>query len=137
MAKTFLLKIAAADRLYYDGPCQSLVLPCLDGELGVLAGHETATIALDAGELRYTVENATQIVAGGEGYAQVGPEGAVVLVAFAEDPAGLDEERVRRESEATKEQIRLKKSEQEYIRLRADLSRQMAELKVLKHRHGR
>ena len=61
----------------------------------------------------------------------------VALVAFAEDPAGLDEELVRRESEATKEQIRLKKSEQEYIRLRADLSRQMAELKVLKHRHGR
>ena len=61
----------------------------------------------------------------------------MVLVAFAEDPTGLDEELVRRESEATKEQIRLKKSEQEYIRLRADLSRQMAELKVLKHRHGK
>ena len=109
----------------------------LDGELGVLAGHETAAIALESGELRYTLNSATQIVAVGEGYSQVGPEGAVVLVSFAEDPTGLDEERVRRESEATKEQIRLKKSEQEYIRLRADLSRQMAELKVLKHRHGR
>ena len=137
MAKTFPLKIAAADRLYYYGPCESLVLPCLDGELGVLAGHETATIALESGELRYTLDSATQIVAVGEGYAQVGPEGAVVLVAFAEDPSGLDEERVRRENEATREQIRMKKSEQEYIRLRADLSRQMAELKVLKHRHGR
>ena len=51
MPKTFPLKIAAADRLYYDGPCHSLVLPCLDGELGVLAGHEPATIALEAGDL--------------------------------------------------------------------------------------
>ena len=137
MPKTFQLKIAAADRLYYDGPCQSLVLPCRDGELGVMAGHETATIALDAGELRYTVDGAVQVVAVGEGFAQTGPEGTVVLVGFAEDPADIDEERVRRENEITQEQIRLKQSEREYIRLRADLSRQMAELKVLKHRHGR
>ena len=134
MAKTFQLKIAAADRLYYDGPCQSLVLPCLDGELGVLAGHETATIALNAGELRFTLNEVVQVVAVGEGYAQVGPEGTVVLVGFAEAPADMDEERIRRENEITKERIKLKQSEREYIRLRADLSRQMAELKVLKHR---
>ena len=134
MYKTFQLKIAAADRLYYDGPCQSLVLPCLDGELGVLAGHETATIALESGELRYTVDGATQVVAVGEGYAQTGPEGTVVLVGFAEDPVDMDEERIRRENEITKERIKLKQSEREYIRLRADLSRQMAEMKVLKHR---
>jgi len=135
MAKTFQLKIAAADRLYYDGLCHSLVLPCLDGEMGVLAGHETATIALDAGELRYTLDGVVQVVAVGEGYAQVSPEGTVVLVAFAVDPEDIDEERVRRENQITKEQVKLRQSEQEYIRLRADLSRQMAELKVLKHRH--
>ncbi len=135
MPKTFQLKIAAADRLYYDGPCHSLVLPCLDGELGVLAGHEPATIALDAGELRYTLDGVVQVVAVGEGYAQVGTEGTVVLVGFAEDPTDIDEERVRRENEITRERVKLRQSEQEYIRLRADLSRQMAELKVLKHRH--
>ena len=137
MPKTFQLKIAAADRLYYDGPCHSLVLPCLDGELGVLAGHETAAIALDAGELRYTLDGVVQIVAVGEGYAQVNAQSVVVLVAFAENPAEIDEERVRRENRITQEKIRLRQSEQEYIRLRADLSRQMAELKVLKHRRGR
>ena len=135
MPKTFQLKIAAADRLYYDGPCHSLVLPCLDGELGVLAGHETAAIALDAGELRYTLDGVVQIVAVGEGYAQVNAQSVVVLVAFAENPAEIDEERLRRENRITQEKIRLRQSEQEYIRLRADLSRQMAELKVLKHRH--
>ena len=134
MYKTFQLKIAAADRLYYDGPCQSLVLPCLDGELGVLAGHETATIALDAGELRFTLDGVTQVVAVGECSAQVGPEGTVVLVGFAEDPVDMDEERIRRENEITKERIKLRQSEQEYIRLRSDLSRQMAEMKVLRHR---
>ena len=134
MPKTFPLKIAAADRLYYDGPCHSLVLPCLDGELGVLAGHEPATIALEAGELRFTLDGVVQGGAVGEGYAQVGADGAVVLVGFAEDPESLDEERIRRENEITKERVKLRQSEQEYIRLRADLSRQMAELKVLKHR---
>ena len=102
MPKTFPLKIAAADRLYYDGPCHSLVLPCLDGELGVLAGHEPATIALEAGELRFTLDGVVQVVAVGEGYAQVGADGAVVLVGFAEDPESLDEERIRRENEITK-----------------------------------
>ena len=134
MARTFQLKIAAAERLYYDGPCQSLVLPCLDGEIGVLAGHEPAMIALDAGELRFTVDGVVQVVAIGEGYAKVTGTEAIVLVAFAVDPAEIDEETVRRENQLTQEKIRLRQSEQEYIRLRADLSRQMAELKVLKRR---
>ena len=134
MAKTFSLKIAAADRLYYDGPCQSLVLPCLDGALGVLAGHEPCTIALEPGELHFTDQDVVQVVAVGEGYAQVSASGVVVLVAFAEDPESIDETRVRRENELTKEKVKLRQSEQEYIRLRADLSRQMAELKVLRRR---
>ena len=134
MAKSFQLKIAAADRLYYEGPCHSLVLPCLDGELGVLAGHEPAVIALDSGELRYTLDGVVQVVAVGEGYAQVTGEAAVVLVAFAVDPAEIDAEAVRREHQITQEKIKLRQSEQEYIRLRADLSRQMAEMKVLKRR---
>lgn len=135
MAATFTLKIAAADRLFYEGPCQSLVLPCLDGELGVLAGHEPAMIALNAGELRYTVDGVVQILAVGEGFAQVGGDQAVVLVAFAENPEEMDENALQREVRLTQERIQMRKSEQEYIRLRADLSRQMAELKVLKHRH--
>lgn len=135
MAATFTLKIAAADRLFYEGPCQSLVLPCLDGELGVLAGHEPAMIALNAGELRYTVDGVVQILAVGEGFAQVGGDRAVVLVAFAENPEEMDENALQREVRLTQERIQMRKSEQEYIRLRADLSRQMAELKVLKHRH--
>ncbi len=137
MASTFHLKIAAAERLFYEGPCQSLVLPCIDGEIGILAGHEPALIALDAGELRFTADGTVQVLAVGEGYARVTGEDTVVLVTFAADTDELNEAALRREKELTEEKIRLRQSELEYIRLRADLSRQIAELKVLKHRSRR
>ena len=40
MAKEFNLKITTCDRSFYDGPCESIVLPAIDGEHGVLADHE-------------------------------------------------------------------------------------------------
>ena len=35
----FPLHVLAADKPFYEGDCESLVVPTLDGEYGVLAGH--------------------------------------------------------------------------------------------------
>ena len=39
MEKTFQLEIITPERQFYTGPVESLVLPALDGEYGVLPGH--------------------------------------------------------------------------------------------------
>ena len=35
--KSFHLQVLAAERVFYDGPCQSLTVPTIDGMYGVMA----------------------------------------------------------------------------------------------------
>ena len=49
MAKEFNLKITTCDRSFYDGPCESIVLPAIDGEHGVHADHEPMVTAIVSG----------------------------------------------------------------------------------------
>ena len=45
MAELFHLRILASDRAFYDGDCESLTVPTLDGELGILAHHSNLVAA--------------------------------------------------------------------------------------------
>ena len=37
--EAFQVHILAADHTFYEGPCESLVVPTVDGEAGILAHH--------------------------------------------------------------------------------------------------
>ena len=45
----FSLKLLAADKVFYDGECASLVVPSADGQYGILANHCNAVIAVIPG----------------------------------------------------------------------------------------
>ena len=49
----FPLHILAADKPFYEGDCESLVVPTLDGEYGVLAHHCNIILAIVPGTLTY------------------------------------------------------------------------------------
>ena len=49
--KIFFIRVIAADRVYYEGRCESIILPSVDGSIGVLANHENAIIAVSEGEI--------------------------------------------------------------------------------------
>lgn len=48
---TFSLKIISTDKVFYDGKCEYLVIPTIDGEKGILAHHENMVIALTESEI--------------------------------------------------------------------------------------
>ena len=52
---TFQLNILSASSAFYEGECESLVVPTPDGKRGVLAHHSNAIAAISPGELSYTV----------------------------------------------------------------------------------
>mgnify|MGYP000758925902 FL=1 len=52
---TFQLNILSASSAFYEGECESLVVPTPDGKCGVLAHHSNAIAAISPGELSYTV----------------------------------------------------------------------------------
>ena len=56
MSDMYNLRIIAADRVFYEGPCLSLIVPAFDGEKEVLAHHEAMVIAVTDGEMRYKLK---------------------------------------------------------------------------------
>ena len=60
MSDMYNLRIIAADRVFYEGPCLSLIVPAFDGEKEVLAHHESMVIAVTDGEMRYNVRRAEE-----------------------------------------------------------------------------
>ena len=128
--KTFSLKILASDRVFYDGRCQMVILPAMDGQLGVLANHGDMVVALKMGEMRIQKEDGlweTALI--GKGVMQDINNRMTILVEFAEHPEEIDQKRALEAKHRAEEQLRQKQSIQEYHHSKAALSRALARLK--------
>ena len=112
---TFSLKIISTDKVFYDGKCEYLVIPTIDGEKGILAHHENMVIAVEIGELRFRKPDGeweTAVVS--KGFAEIVNNRASVLVNTAERPEDIDVKRAEEAKERAEEQLRQKQSIQEY-----------------------
>ena len=135
---TFKLQVVALDKLFYDVVCEALTIPAVDGEKGVLAGHEPVVMAITAGEMRYTVEGKEHDAVVGCGFAEITNDKVIVITDFAQKPEEIDIERAERAKVRAEERLREKESQIEFARSQAELARAMARLKVAKRkRNGR
>lgn len=127
---TFNLEIVATDKVFYNGPCEFLVFPGLDGERGVLAGHETMVAGVKAGELRCRNGEEEMLAAVGNGFIEITGDRVVLIADFIERAEDIDVIRAQRAKERAEERIKAKRSEIEFVRSQAALARAMARLKV-------
>lgn len=135
--ETYSLKVIAADKTFFDGHCTSLIIPSLDGLVGVQAHHENMVIAVKEGEIRIKLEDGTEIVAlVGLGFFKIINNRATLLVQTAERPEDIDIARAREAEERAMEHLRHKQSLREYYHTQASLSRAMNRLKTSsKHKY--
>ena len=126
----FQLKISSSSGLFYEGTCESLVVPTSDGEYGVLANHVSMVIGVAIGILRYKMDGKWYYVAVGQGFARVVGNTVTMVVDSAERPEDVDAKRAQEAKERAEEQLRQKQSIEEYHRSKASLARAMARLKV-------
>lgn len=127
---TFTLKIIACNRVFYDGPCEYLVFPGYDGEMGIMANHEAMTSTIEIGEIRFRTpgdEWHTAIVS--DGLIKVEKNRVDVLVYSAERPEEIDAFRAEAALERAREQLQQKQSIMEYHISSASLARAMARLR--------
>lgn len=130
----FKLLLISAERLFYNGPCVSLVIPAFDGSWGIMAHHAEMVTALNPGELRYTTpDGATTVVASGPGFALVNNRDVVVLVDTIERPEEIDANRARREYEEAQEDLRQKQSQKEHRMTEMALAKALGRLQVKDH----
>ena len=137
MTELFHLRVLASDRAFYDGDCESLTVPTLDGELGILAHHSNLVAAMIPGELRARVPDGRSTVADVAGGLLKVEDGAVLLLADSvERPEEIDAERARRAEARAREELLQKQSIQEYRGAQAHLARAINRLKVRREGRG-
>ena len=113
---TFYLEIITPERQFYIGTAEALVIPAVDGEMGIYPGHEPVVTAIEPGELRYKAQGKWEPAAVGAG--------------FAEHPEEIDRRRAEAARARAEERLRQKQSIQEYHHSKAALARAMARLKT-------
>ncbi len=129
--KEFKLIILESDSTFYSGPCESLIFPASDGQVGVLADHTNTVAAVEAGTVVYRAPGGeNQYAAVSQGILKIEDNEVLMLVNSAEHPDEIDENRARYEAEKAKEEMLQKKSRMEYYSAEATLSRAMSRLKV-------
>lgn len=132
MANSFYLKVISANRIFFSGRCESIVVPEFDGEKEILAHHENMVIAINRGDMRFKPEgeNEWREAVVGMGLVEIMNNRVTLLVETAERPEEIDIARAQEAKERAEEQMRQKQSIHEYYHSRASLARAMARIKA-------
>jgi len=85
------LEIVTPEAKVYSDTIDSVVVPTVEGEIGVLPGHIPLLAQVAHGELRVTKGNATQFLAVGGGFAQIDGDTVRVLAEHAITEEKIDE----------------------------------------------
>lgn len=128
---SFKLRILACDRAFYEGECESLIIPAYDGQYGIMAGHSDMAAALFAGELTFRPAGGQNITAAvSDGMMKIEGGNVLLLVESAEYPEEIDAARAKNAAMAAEEAMRNKQNKQEHLGSEADLARAIARLRV-------
>jgi F-type H+-transporting ATPase subunit epsilon len=130
------LEIVTPEAKTYSDDVDSVVIPGIDGELGVLSMHAPVMTLLEPGELRVLKSGQELRLAVGEGFVEITPEKVAILTDMAVKESDIDEsaaeEAIRRAEQAMSGE---KLSNEEYAANNAALLRSLALIKVKRRRH--
>ena len=131
MNAEFNVHLLSSERSFYEGPCTSLILPSLDGQLGIMAHHSSMVAAVVPGMLTCRLPDGTTLQAVvSNGLVRVEHNDVLLLADTLERPEEIDENRARRAAEQAREAMLQQRSQQEYLQAQADLSRAQSRLKA-------
>jgi F-type H+-transporting ATPase subunit epsilon len=126
----FHLKITSSQGCFYEGPCESIVLPTAEGAYGIQANHEPMVIGIRIGVMQLTSDGTRQSLAIGQGYARCGDNKVTLNVDTVERPEDVDINRALAAKQRAEERLLVKKSRKEYYKSKVAMTRAMARLKV-------
>ncbi|MEI6492125.1 MAG: F0F1 ATP synthase subunit epsilon [Verrucomicrobiota bacterium] len=130
------LEIVTPEQKIYSDDVDSVVIPGMEGELGVLPQHVPLMTQLLPGELRVLKGGEELRLAVGEGFVEIGPDKVAVLTDMAVKESEIDEsaaeDAIKRAEEAMKD---TKLGDEEYATVKASLQKSLALVRV-KRRKG-
>jgi F-type H+-transporting ATPase subunit epsilon len=104
------LEIVTPEARVYSDTIDSVVIPTVEGEIGVLPGHIPLLAQVGYGELRVTKGGATQLLAVGGGFAQISADKISILAENAINEEKIDEHAVEAAMKRAEEALKGKDS---------------------------
>jgi len=130
----FHLDIVTPEQKTFSDDVDSVVVPGIDGEFGVLTNHAALVTILKPGELRYTKGSETVELAVGEGLVEVLGDKVSVLTDLAVSDHEIDEERVQEALDRAKRSLEELSGDEEIAAVQAMIQKSMAQLHLKRKR---
>ncbi|HKO57697.1 MAG TPA: ATP synthase F1 subunit epsilon [Thermoanaerobaculia bacterium] len=125
------LTVVTRERKIVDAEVEEVVLPGLDGELGILPGHTPLLAMLKIGQLRYRTGGTVHRLVISWGFAEVLPDRVIVLAERGILPDEIDPAAAERERlEAEREMAYLSSHDPEFAQVEAKLEEAVAMINI-------
>jgi F-type H+-transporting ATPase subunit epsilon len=134
---TLKLEILTPEGKAFEGDVETVLLPGVEGDMGILPMHEVLVTALNAGELRFTQNGKTESLAIGEGFAEVTADSVSVLIDGAVNEKDIDEKAAETAVKRAEELLKSNTLEGEELEAtQAALARSLAQINVKRRRRS-
>lgn len=128
------LEIATPDHLVLTEGVDEVILPSVNGSMGVRPGHTPLLARLDVGEISYRVGSQTHYLACSGGFAEVLGDRVSILAETAEPAEAIDLDRAQRSRERAEGRIKeANEADASFARAETSLKRALSRIQV----HGR
>ena len=134
MVKTLYLNLVTPQKQLLEGVAvESVVLPAVAGELGVLPGHLPMIVQLGFGSLRYKKDGKEEEFAVLGGLAEILREGVNVFAEGADLADEIDEEEEKQKIKKAKESLSRKDADIDFELAEMEIKQAIARMKVKQH----
>jgi len=100
------IELITPDRVVFCGVVEDVILPGVEGEFGVLKGHETFLSGLDYGVMSFSVASGKRTYCAiGEGYVEVTGSKAIILVEMAKLSEEIEQVQVLKDKEIAEQKL--------------------------------
>ena len=128
--KKFRLKVVTPTKVILDIDVDMASLYTVDGQIGVLAGHEPIATVLAPGVLRYYIDEKIERLAVFSGFVEINGKEVIVLTDASEHLNEIDLARAKEAEERAKARLAAKSDDIDIERAKAALERALVRQKL-------
>ena len=133
---TLKLEIITPEGKILEDDADFVQLPAAEGDMGVYPQHETTVVELKAGELHVTRKGRIDIMAIGDGFAEIRPDSIAILTDGAVAEKDIDEAKAEEAVKRAEELLKSNTLEGEELEAtQAALARSLAQIRVKRRHH--
>ncbi|OGR84925.1 MAG: ATP synthase F1 subunit epsilon [Elusimicrobia bacterium RIFCSPLOWO2_01_FULL_54_10] len=124
------LEVITPERLAFSEQADSITIPALEGEIGILPGHAPLLVQLATGELRIQSGDRTEFFAVSGGFVEVLRNRVHVFAETAEMQGEISAERARQAAEKARKDMQKAASPADLEQAQAALRRALLRLRI-------